>query len=65
MQNEDQQVNSAEEAVAIERFSSIGGDAPLSPKMGGPSVPEPDPEQEADPPAAPVDVIVIVRGNGA
>lgn len=55
-ENEDQPAT-AEESAAIERFASVGGDAPLSPKYGGPTVPESHPEPEQ--PAAPVDVTVI------
>lgn len=52
----------ADESALIERFSRVGGDAPLSPKMGGPVVPESDPALED--PDAPVDVRVILLGDG-
>lgn len=63
MPDEDLQPTTADESASIERFSAVGGNAPLSPKMGGPTVPEAEPEP--DPPASPVDVTVIVLDGTA
>jgi len=53
--------DTSQESAQIERFASIGGDAPLSPIYGGPTVtyhePEPDQSQESG------EVVIILYGS--